>query len=157
MSDNTSHPSSAPYGEQSAAQDPYAANPVVDESPALAPVAPELAGEGNDPEGVDATTFPAFKDLRRAMPAQRVRAKMELAKVATDLPKSIMAMNESGDFSDFTSEDMDGIANMLERVQTLVLDAAQSRDEMEEWLIAQEGAQDALMFAFEQYQAHLGN
>lgn len=133
---------------------------VVDPSPALETVAAQYAT--NAPEGVDVETLPEFKDLRRMLPAQRVRAQMELAKLATDLPAELMAQAEDGgtvsvDLQTLRAEDLDAVVNLMETAQGLVLDNAKDPEAMEAWLVDQQDPLQAVMYAFEKYQGSLGN
>lgn len=59
---------------------------VVDSRPVLEGVAPQFASADDEPEGVDMTTLPEFKDLRRMLPSERLKVQMSTAKVATGLP-----------------------------------------------------------------------
>ncbi|NEK06063.1 hypothetical protein GR239_36855, partial [Rhizobium leguminosarum] len=100
--------------------------------------------------------------LQRMLPAQRIKAQAELAKVATSLPAKFLDQDGSGvsidaDVNSLTSEDLDAVADMVTKVQDIVLDAAVDREAMENWLLDQENPMDAVMFAFTKYQATLGN
>lgn len=134
---------------------------VKDSMPALASVAPQF--DPDAPEGVDVDSLPAFKDLRRMLPAQRIKAQARMAKLATDLPAKFRDGLEDGqvtldlDLSTLTSEDLDGLATMAETAQEIVLDAAQDRAAMEAWLVDQDSPMEAVMYAFTQYQTTLGN
>lgn len=140
-------------------QDSVEDTAIKDPEPVLATVAPQFAEEVT---GVDVDSLPAFKPFQRMLPAQRIKAQAELAKVATSLPVKFLDQDGSGvsidaDINSLTSEDLDAVAGMVARVQDIVLDAAADREAMENWLLDQENPMDAVMFAFTKYQATLGN
>lgn len=134
---------------------------VKDQTPALATVAPQF--DQDTPEGVDQDSLPEFKDLRRMLPAQRIKAQADMAKLATDLPDKFREVDQDGqvnlnlDMADLTSEDLDGLVNMAETAQDIVLNGAKDRNAMEDWLLKQDSPMEAVMYAFTQYQARLGN
>lgn len=139
--------------------------PAADSQPALAGVAPQFAGQDQDVEGVNADTMPEFRDMRRMLPAQRLAATMALGKVAATLPASLRDVaGEDGsvdlsaaDLASITPEDMDGLANLFQVIQDIILDNAKDRQAMEDWLMDQEDPLQAVMVAFSRYQEALGN
>lgn len=134
--------------------------PAKDPSPALEGLAPQLGGAENT-DGVDLSTLPEFVDMARMLPAERVRVTMSVSKVALSLPERLREQGDAADgqldMETMTPEDMDAIADMFARCQDLVLDHAQDRRAMTEWLLAQDNPLGAVMAAFTQLRARLGN
>lgn len=132
---------------------------VVDQSPALAGVGPQYGSADAEPTGVDTTTMPEFKDLRRMLPSERLKAQMRTAKVATALPAHLKNADTSGglDFDTMTADDLDALTNVISAVETVVLDNAADRDAMAEWLISQGDPLNAVMAAFTTFTDRLGN
>lgn len=132
---------------------------VKDEAPALAAVSPVF--DVDTPEGVDVASLPGFKDMSRMLPAQRVRAQTRLAQLASSVPHSITRAEEGGApgvaVYDVSADDLDAVADMIEGIQTLVLENAEDQGAMEAWLIDQKDPLQAVMYAFSRYQAALGN
>ena len=130
--------------------------PSIDQSPALAGVAPQFNSQA--PEGVDTTTLPPFADTSRMLPAQRVTMEMELAKVAAGLPRHIIESDsDSLDIYSMSSDDLDAVAYMITRVQDVVISRAQDSDAMEAWLVDQQEPLQAVMYAFSVYQEQVKN
>lgn len=140
--------------ENAQAEHPAPAAEVTDQGPVLASVDP--AFNTAVPEGLDATTLPPFKDMTRSLPAARIRVQMDLAKFATAIPKSLQQAGEV-DLSTMNAADMDAIANMIEGLQNVILDNAQDRQAMENWLIDQADPVSAVMHAFNVFQDTTGN
>ena len=134
--------------------------PAKDPSPALAGLAPQLGG-GEDTDGVDLSTIPPFVDMARMLPAERVRSTMSMSKVALSLPDHLKEQGDVAegqlDLETMTPEDMDAIADMFATCQDLVLDHAQDREAMTEWLLAQDNPMGAVMAAFTRLKVRLGN
>lgn len=132
---------------------------VVDPNPALAGVGPQYGSADAEPEGVDMTTLPEFKDLRRMLPSERLKVQMKTAKVATALPEHLKNAESSGglDFDSLTSDDLDALTNVIAAVEDTVLDNAADRGAMTEWLIAQDEPLNAVMAAFTKFTDRLGN
>lgn len=129
-----------------------------DERPALASAGPEF--DTNAAEGVDMTTLPAFKSVQRMLPAQRMRSELSAAKMVTGLPDSLTALVSGDGEIDMTAlqdQDLDALMDLFDNVQEAVLEAAQDRTAMEDWLMAQEDPTQAIMSAFTQYRSDLGN
>lgn len=172
MAGNTPTQGQALTPEEYAAQF-YAANPkddqtgldtaVKDPEAVLSPVSPQFEDPADAPEGVDAASLPSFKDARRMLPADRLRAQAGMAKLAVSVPDKFRQAAEDGsvtldlDLSDLTGEDLDAISEMVTMAQDTVLGAAEDRDAMTEWLVAQESPVEAVMYAFSRYQEALGN
>lgn len=132
---------------------------VVDPKPALAGAGPQYGSADAEPEGVDMPTLPAFKDLRRMLPSERLKVQMKTAKVATALPEHLKNVESSGglDFDSLTPDDLDALTNVIAAVEETVLDNAADRGAMAEWLIAQEEPLNAVMAAFTKFTDRLGN
>lgn len=141
------------------AQDDSAPNAVVDDNPALAGVGPQYAAADNEPQGVDMSTMPEFKDMRRMLPSQRLKVQMNTAKVATALPSHLKDTDakEGLSFDDMTAEDLDALTNVIANVEAAVLDNAADRDAMAEWLVNQDNSLNAVMAAFSKFTNRLGN
>lgn len=132
---------------------------VVDSSPKLADVGPQYGSADAESEGVDMTTLPEFRDLRRMLPSERLKVQMKTAKVATALPAHLKGTDTSkGEgFDSLTSEDLDALTNVITTVEAVVLDNAADREAMTEWLIAQGDPLNAVMAAFTKFTERLGN
>ena len=132
---------------------------VKDDVPALEGVGAEYAGEDADEtEGVDVASLPAFKDLRTALPSQRLKAKMDAAKVATSLPSHLKNGEAKGlDFETMTSDDLDALTNLFSTMEKLVIDNAADPEAMTAWLVAQDEPLNAVMVAFQRFTAYMGN
>lgn len=127
-----------------------------DSSPALAQVDPEF--NPDDTTGLDVETFPGMRDLRRMLPAQRIKSQTDLAKVQDMLPESFTSQGfGQQDVTSMSSEDLDKLAGLFEAIQETVLENAVDRDDMEAWLIDQDEPIKAVLYGFNQYQAALGN
>lgn len=135
-------------------------DPAKDPTPALAGLAPQLGG-AEDTDGVDLATLPPFVDMASMLPAERVRITMSVSKLALSLPKHLReqgdAANGQLDLDTMKPEDMDSIADMFASCQDLVLDHAQDRVAMTEWLLAQDNPLGAVMAAFTELRTRLGN
>lgn len=132
------------------------AHAVKDATPILEDVSVEY-GDSQVPAGVDAVSLPPFKDMSRVLPADRVRSQMQLAKFATSLPSSLLEGDGQLDIKQLTAEDLDAVANMLVQIQELVLDNAQDRAAMENWLLDQDDSLAGVMYAFGRYRVQVGN
>lgn len=132
---------------------------VKDDVPALEGVGAEYTGEDADgPEGVDVASLPAFKDLRTALPSQRLKAKMDAAKVATSLPAHLKNGEAKGlDFETMTNDDLDALTNLFATMEQLVIDNAADPEAMTSWLVEQEESLNAVMVAFQRFTAYMGN
>lgn len=128
-----------------------------DRNPVLAPVAPQY--DPSDAEGVDRETFPALRDFRRMLPAQRLREQANLGAIMDGVPASFRTAVQGGevDVSTLTGADLDALASTFERVQDVVLTNAEDPEAMTEWLLAQKDSIQAVMYGFMRYQAALGN
>ena len=86
---------------------------------------------------------------------------MSVSKLALSLPKHLReqgdAANGQLDLDTMKPEDMDAIADMFASCQDLVLDHAQDRVAMTEWLLAQDNSLGAVMAAFTELRTRLGN
>lgn len=152
----------APVAEPAPTEAPKADNEpeaVVDDRPALEGVGPEYGSADTEPEGVDMTTLPEFKDMRRMLPSARLKVQMNTAKVATALPSHLKDANTDGgiDFDNMTADDLDALTNVIATVETTVLDNAADRDAMTDWLLAQSEPLNAVMAAFSKFTDRLGN
>lgn len=149
----------APTAQHRAPETTPEPEPAKDSQPALATTAPEF--NGNDAEGVDMSTLPAFKQVQRMLPAQRMREEMNTAKMVTGLPDSLSELATGGevelDFTALDPADLDALVDMFDAVQAAVLDAAEDRTAMEDWLMDQEDPTSAIMAAFTKYRTDLGN
>lgn len=131
---------------------------VIDPNPALAGVGPQYGAADSEPEGVDMTTLPTFKDLRRMLPSERMKTQMATAKVAAALPAHLKNAEAGGlDFDSLTSDDLDALTNVIAAVESVVLDNATDREAMTEWLVTQDEPMNAVMAAFSQFTERLGN
>lgn len=132
---------------------------VVDPNPALAGVGPQYGAADAEAEGVDMSTIPAFRDMHRLLPSERLKIQMSTAKVATVLPKHLKDGDEAGDleFDSMTVEDIDALTNVITTVENIVLDNADDRGEMAEWMISQKEPLNAVMAAFTKFTERLGN
>jgi hypothetical protein len=141
------------------AKDVNAPEPVVDARPALEGVGPQFIGTDAEPEGVDMTTLPEFKDMRRMLPSARLKVQMNTAKVATALPAHLKNADTSAglDFDTMTADDLDALTNVIAAVEATVLDNAVDREAMTEWLLAQAEPLNAVMAAFTKFTDRLGN
>lgn len=150
---------SAPVADPEPAPAEDNSDAVVDSSPKLAGAGPQYGAADSEPEGVDMTTLPEFKDLRRMLPSERLKAQMRTAKVATALPAHLKNADTSGglDFDTMTADDLDALTNVISAVEAVVLDNALDRGAMTEWLIAQDEPLNAVMAAFTQFTDRLGN
>lgn len=164
------NPHAAPYGlptpdggpaPQAVPQAPQAASPApeaADPSPVLSPVGAPYAADA--PDGVNVGTMPAFKDMRRVLPAERIAATAALARVAKSLPESLSAQDGAVNLDSLdgiTADDLDAVADMFAQAQGVVLDWAMDREAMTEWMLDQADPLSAVMAAFSRFQAHLGN
>ena len=136
----------------------------VDTSPVLAAAGVDFDDpSGNEAEQALRASVPAFRDMRRVLPAARMKRQMELARFAASLPESMRDAEGDGgslDLADFDDETATAIADVFERMQDMVLNDAADRDEMTEWLLdAAEAGQgnEALQVAFSQLAQTLGN
>ena len=162
--DNATHPGGLPTktGEDRVKEEQVGAapEPAKDPSPALAGLAPQLGG-GEDTDGVDLSTLPPFVDMSRMLPAELVRSTMSMSKLGLSLPKHLREQGDVAagklDLDTMTPEDMDAIADMFATCQDLVLSHAQDREAMTEWLLAQDNSLAAVMVAFTELRARLGN
>lgn len=151
---------SAPVAEPEPAEAPTD-NPeaVVDPNPALEGVGAQYAAADAEPEGVDMTTLPEFKDMRRMLPSARLKIQMSTAKVAAALPAHLKNADTSAglDFDNMTADDLDALTNVIATVEATVLDNAADREAMTEWLVAQDEPLNAVMAAFTKFTDRLGN
>lgn len=149
----------APTAQHRAPETTPEPEPAKDSQPALATTGPEFGSA--DMKGVDMSTLPAFKSVQRMLPAQRMREQMNTAKMVTGLPDSLSDLATEGevelDIASFNPEDLDALAALFEGVQESVLDAAEDRTAMEDWLMDQEDPTSAIMAAFTKYRTDLGN
>ena len=132
---------------------------VVDPNPALAGVGPQYEAADAEVEGVDMATIPAFRDMHRLLPSERLKIQMSTAKAATALPKHLKDGDEEGglEFDSMTADDIDALTNVISTVEEIVLDNAADRGEMTEWLVTQEEPLNAVMAAFTRFTERLGN
>ena len=145
--------------EAAPAPDVSMPNAVVDDSPVLEGVGPQYAAADNETKGVDLSTLPAFKDMRRILPSERLKIQMNTAKVAAGLPSHLKdADAKKGlSFDDMTAEDLDALTNVIATVEAAVLDNAADREAMTEWLVNQDNPLNAVMAAFTKFTNRLGN
>ena len=126
-----------------------------DEAPALAPIDPAFSDpDGDIEEQRLRASMPAFRDLRRMLPAARLSMQLELAGLASSLPTGLA---EGIDISDLTPEAASGLAEFFQTMQDMVLDNANDAAEMEAWLIEAEDGTAALQVAFSALSERLGN
>lgn len=150
----------APVAEPMPTEAPKAeTEAVVDPRPALEGVGPQYTGTDAEPEGVDMTTLPDFKDMRRMLPSARLKVQMNAAKVATALPAHLKNADTSAglDFDTMTADDLDALTDVIATVEATVLDNAADREAMTEWLLAQAEPLNAVMAAFTKFTDRLGN
>lgn len=150
----------APIAEPVPTPEPEADNTgVVDERPALEGMGPQYGTAEAEPEGVDMTTLPEFKDLRRMLPSARLKVQMNTAKIATALPAHLKNADTSGglEFDSMTADDLDALTAVIASVEDTVLDNAADREAMTEWLLAQKDPLNAVMSAFTKFTDRLGN
>lgn len=126
-----------------------------DEAPVLAPIDPAFSDPDEDIEEQRLrASMPAFRDLRRMLPAARLSMQLELAGLASSLPTGL---TEGIDISDLTPEAAAGLAEFFQTMQDMVLDNAADTSEMEAWLIEAEDGTAALQLAFSELSVRLGN
>lgn len=132
---------------------------VVDGRPVLEGMGPQYGTAEAEPEGVDMTTLPEFKDLRRMLPSARLKVQMNTAKIATALPAHLKNADTSGglEFDSMTADDLDALTAVIASVEDTVLDNAADREAMTEWLLAQKDPLNAVMSAFTKFTDRLGN
>lgn len=150
----------APVAEPAPTEAPEApSGAVVDPLPALEGVGPQYTSTDAEPEGVDMTTMPEFKDMRRMLPSARLKVQMSTAKVATALPAHLKNADASAglEFDNMTADDLDALTNVIAAVEDTVLDNAADREAMTEWLLAQAEPLNAVMAAFTKFTDRLGN
>lgn len=139
---------------------PDHAPPATDPAPVLEPIGGQYGAEDST-EGVSLGTLPAFKDLRRVLPAERMSATAALARVAKALPASLQTPDgtpaDLDSLDSISADDLDAVADMFTQAQDVVLDWAMDREAMTEWLLDQDDPMAAVMAAFSRFQAHLGN
>lgn len=130
---------------------------VTDPAPVLAPVSPDFSTD--DLTGVDPDTFPALRDFRRILPAQRLTEQAKLGKLMETIPEQFRdaANGQDVDLSKVTGDDLDALAATFTAIQDIILGAAEDREAMTEWLIDQEDSLQAVLYGFTQYQGSLGN
>lgn len=139
--------------------EPEADKGVVDGRPALEGMGPQYGAAEAEPEGVDMSTLPEFKDLRRMLPSARLKVQMNTAKIATALPAHLKNADTSGglEFDSMTADDLDALTAVIASVEDTVLDNAADREAMTEWLLAQKDPLNAVMSAFTKFTDRLGN
>ena len=139
--------------------EPEADKGVVDGRPALEGMGPQYGAAEAEPEGVDMTTLPEFKDLRRMLPSARLKVQMNTAKIATALPAHLKNADTSGglEFDSMTADDLDALTAVIASVEDTVLDNAADREAMTNWLLAQKDPLNAVMSAFTKFTDRLGN
>lgn len=152
----------APVAESALPEFPEAPtdNPeaVGDPSPALEGVGPQYGSAYAEVEGVDMATLPAFRDMHRMLPSERLKVQMSTAKVAAALPDHLKGETSEGlDFDSMTVEDIDALTNVITTVEGIVLDNAADRGAMTEWLVTQKEPLNAVMAAFTKFTERLGN
>lgn len=126
-----------------------------DEAPVLAPIDSAFSDpDGDIEEQRLRASMPAFRDLRRMLPAARLSMQLELAGLASALPAGL---TEGIDISDLTPEAAAGLASFFQTMQDMVLDNAADASEMEAWLIEAEDGTAALQIAFSALSERLGN
>lgn len=128
---------------------------VVDSQPALHGMGPEFVAANSEPEGVDLTTMPSFRDMRRMLPSERLRVQMKAAKVAAALPAHLKEA-EGVEFEALSPEDLDALTDVIATVESVVLDNAADREAMTDWLVDQKEPLDAVMTAFTEFTSRLG-
>ena len=139
--------------------EPEADKGVVDGRPALEGMGPQYGAAEAEPEGVDMSTLPEFKDLRRMLPSARLKVQMNTAKIATALPAHLKNADTKGglEFDSMTADDLDALTAVIASVEDTVLDNAADREAMTEWLLAQKDPLNAVMSAFTKFTDRLGN
>lgn len=128
---------------------------VVDPQPALHGMGPEFVAANSEPEGVDLTTMPSFRDMRRMLPSERLRVQMKAAKVAAALPAHLKEA-EGVEFEALSPEDLDALTDVIATVESVVLDNAADREAMTDWLVDQKEPLDAVITAFTEFTSRLG-
>lgn len=131
--------------------------PVVDASPALADTGVEF--DHDIPDGVDAASMPAFKNFSRLLPADRLDLQLGLAEVLEEAPPGLLDGADAGDLSiEQEIARVKPLRKALRAMQEMLLDNAQDRDAMAEWLLAQGPASyQAMTWAFHKLLGALGN
>lgn len=131
----------------------HGVEPVTDQTNHLASTAVQF--EDVPTEGVDPSTLPPFKDMARALPADRVGLQARLGAMAKRLPAHLSGgvVNED----ELTADDLDQVALMFSSLQDMVLAQAEDREAMTDWLIDQKDPIQAVLTAFSRLQVTLGN
>ena len=126
----------------------------VDPAPVLGDVSPEFNTAVDD---VDLSGMPPVRDLKKILPAARMRVQKQLVKLKTleeKLPESFKSGAETGEVSE---EDFEIVCEMMEAAQEFLLGQAEDREAMEQWLIDSDEPEKALFAAMGKVAARLGN
>lgn len=141
------------------AQDYEPATPIpeeakVDPAPALAGVSPQFDTLADE---VDLSDMPPVRDLRRALPAQRMRVQSKLVKLRALEAKLPDSFKNGVSDEDISEEGFEIVCQMMEAAQDFLLDQAEDREAMERWLIDSEEPEKALFAALQKVASRAGN
>lgn len=126
----------------------------VDPSPALGGVDPQFDTTISD---VDLSGMPAVRDMKKMLPAARMRVQKQLVKLK-ELESKLPDNFKNGDPTDEVSEeDFEIVCEMMEAAQDFLLGQAEDREAMEQWLIDSNEPEKALFAAMGKVAARLGN
>lgn len=126
----------------------------VDPAPALGDVSPEFNTAVDD---VDLSGMPAVRDMKKMLPAARMRVQKQLVKLK-ELESKLPDSFKNGDPTDEVSEeDFEIVCEMMEAAQDFLLGQAEDREAMEQWLINSEEPEKALFAAMGKVASRLGN
>lgn len=128
----------------------------IDEVPALDGVI-DAQTEDQAGDGVDASSMPAFRDMRRLLPSKRFEKQAEMMALVADMPKEWQDGDVTEGSVDLASMDFGKLSTLITKAEGFVLDLAEDRTAMEEWLIDQENGMQAVMDAFTKATGLLGN
>lgn len=126
---------------------------IVDDQPALAAVDAQFDTAVSD---VDLSDMPPVRDMKRMLPAQRMRARAQLLELR-DLEEKLPESFKSGGTADVTAEEFEVVCDMMDAAERLVLGQAEDRDAMEKWLLNSDNSDKALFAAMAQIAKRLGN
>lgn len=130
-----------------------AADPVEDDTPALAGMAAEFGASNDD---VDLSGMPEFRSLKGMLPSGRMRVQMDLVKIATALPETFAGETTQSEIMDLDPAEFDALAGAIENMENAVLRGAVDKDAMAEWLSGHDSPMAALMGAFNRYAEYVG-
>lgn len=105
-------------------------------------------------EGVNVDTLPAFRSLQGLLPSARMHVQIKLMELAKDLPT-----DDEDKISELLTSEPERLGVLIDKMESLVLENAKDRADMEKWLISHDGGAgiNALFYAFGKLTDILGN